>query len=409
MVSLAVTHRSLVLGASDATTGIPALGYTDSTINIYMEPASVQQIFLASGKAVALKYKGWTGEALGEGDLIVDSFSVSYIVLSCVPRQVGNIIDHYESELGVISPVEALGGGVGSGTWILHIIAAPVGYGTTSPSGVAVIAAGSTVQVTATATYATGFNCWVFDGVAVGSANPYTVAAQASGSTHYLVAVFNAFTPALGVGAPVELFVECIADTEILSPSVASIEGIVDTEILAPSEAAIATAVSVTVGVARWFIDCAYSATGALNPTGLQVVASGATLAVTSTSDTANGYVQASATPFSLDDATFHHGTVDAAGTGSYTVPAQTDNTWHQLKGSFSVGWGSFGTTCTPTGYSYNVSAATRTYTAVGDAGAGNHWHIWLDGATDLGHSPAVVPAQADGSYHAVTQVATPD
>ena len=256
-------------------------------------------------------------------------------------------------------------------------------------------------------------NLWI-----VLSVLPYTVGdvevykkcllalAIVSSYSHPAPAVYP--TAPLGIGAPIELRIECIADTEILAPTVATIQGIVKAEILAPTEATIATVVTITPDVPRWFIDCAYSIMGALNPTGLQVVASAATLAVTSTADTANGYVQASATPFSLDDATFHHGAVDAAGTGSYTVPAQTDNTWHQLCGFFVVGWGSFGTTCTPTDYSYNASAAARAYTAAGEPGIGEHWHIWLDGATDLGHSPAVVPAQTNGSYHAVTQVSTP-
>jgi len=171
----------------------------------------------------------------------------------------------------------------------------------------------------------------------------------------------------------------------------------------------IATAVTLDITGNIWLLDCAYNTYGTLNPTGLQQVTDGNTQAVTATADTANGYVINSATPFALDDLTYHHGSVDAAGTASYTVPDQTQNTFHQLRCSFSVGWGGFGTVCTPTGYSKVASGSTKVYTAAGSAGVGFHWHIWLDGATDLGHSPATVPAQTDGTYHEITQVVTPN
>lgn len=218
-------------------------------------------------------------------------------------------------------------------------------------------------------------------------------------------------TPPIGVGAPIILTLQCIHDTEIVTPVVAVIQCIADTEIVTPTiVASILTVVAVTPDVPRWFIDCAWNADGALDPTGppLQVVASGATLGVTSTSDTANGYVQASATPFSLDDFTFHHGSVADDGTASYTVPAQTDNTWHQLRGSFSVGWGCTGTGTSTDTYAAVASGSTKTYTATGDAGAGNHWHILLD-AIDKGNSPYIVPAQTNGTYHVVTTQAVPN
>ncbi len=401
MVSLTVTRHALVLGAVDAVTGHPTLGYVDSLINMIMEPAGAQQTVTDAGIAVVAKYRGFTGEALEPGDRIEDQASVLYAVLTCLPHQVGNITDHYESTLAVLYPPPT------GDTWLLEIIVMPVGYGVTVPSGVVVVAAGSSLQVTATVVGVSTVVGWIFDGADVGSANPYTVAAQTAGSSHILIAVFHR-TQGIGTGAPIELRIQCIADTEILSPTVATIQGIADTEILTPTVAAIATAVTITPDVPRWFIDCAYSISGALNPTGLQVVASGATLAVTSTADTANGYVQASATPFSLDDAVFHHGTVDSAGAGSYTVPAQTDNTWHQLSGSFAIGWGCSSAVATPTGYSKIASGGTPTYTAAGAPGPGEHWHIWLDGATDLGHSPAVVPSQTNGTYHVITQVSTP-
>lgn len=333
-VNCSVTlHALLFSGATDAVTGQPTKGWTDSTVDMIIEPSGAPLQVFDAGLYAGLKAKASTKAALSDGDEVTDSFGNLWVVLSVLPFTVGDVAVYKQCEL------------------------------------------------------------------ALGIASSYTHPAP----------VYP--TPPIGVGAPIVLTLQCIHDTEIVYPVVAVIQCIADTEIVTPTVVAvISTIVAVTPDVPRWFIDCAYSILGTLDPTGpvLQVMASGATLAVTSTSDTANGYVQASATPFSLDDFVFHHGSVAVDGTASYTVPAQTDNTWHQLRGSFSVGWGCSSTVATPTGYSYTGSGSHRTYTAQGSAGGGSHWHILVDG-NDLGNSPASVPEQTDGTYHVVTQVATPD
>ena len=334
-------HALLFSGATDLVTGHPTKGWTDSTVDMVIEPVGAPLQVFDTGLYAGLKAKAFTKVALSDGDEVTDSFSNLWIVLSVLPFQVGDTAVYKQCELAL---------------------------------------------------------------------------ALISSYSHPAPAVYP--TPALGICAPIVLHIDCIVDTEIVTPTVATIQGIVkaeilaptvaaiggivDTEILAPTEATIETVVTITPDVPRWFIDCAYNIMGALNPTGLQVVASAATLAVTSTADTANGYVQASATPFSLDDATFHHGTVNSAGTGSYTVPAQTDNTWHQLSGYFAVGWGSYATGTSADGYSYNVFGASKQYTATGDPGVGNHWHIKLDGGGGS-DSPRMIAAQANGTYHTVT------
>lgn len=156
----------------------------------------------------------------------------------------------------------------------------------------------------------------------------------------------------------------------------------------------ISTIVSVTASGAVWLIDCAYSRYGTLSPTGFQTVASGSTLAVTSMADTANGYVQNGATPFQLDT-TANLGSVASDGTGSYTVPAQTANTWHQLRCYFGKGWGVTASGTTSTGYSIVASGNTKAYTR---AESNTKWY--LDTVLVYTGTSYTVPVQTDGTYH---------
>ncbi len=108
-----------------------------------------------------------------------------------------------------------------------------------------------------------------------------------------------------------------------------------------------------------------------------------------------------SATPFKLD-ATSSLGSVASDGTASYTVPSQTNNTWHQLKCSISVGWGITASGTTANGYSKVASGGTKQYTR---SGTGNkNWY--LDGAWVFLGTTYTVPAQADGTYHTIEATA---
>jgi hypothetical protein len=135
----------------------------------------------------------------------------------------------------------------------------------------------------------------------------------------------------------------------------------------------------------------------------------GTTLAVVATPVYANGYVCPSVgSPLLFDGVAC--GTVAGTGlTASYTIPEQVDGTNHTLVNQFIKGWGATSVAATPTGYSATSSGSARTFSSSGSAGAGYHWHIWLDGVIDLGNSPASCPARTDGTYHVITQVATPN
>lgn len=353
MVSLAVTLHTLSLGAEDVR-GQYAEFYVDSTIKLVVEGPSGEYTVLGAGTHSQVAARGFTNSVVSDGDKVTDSFGNVWKVLTAAHVPFGDVSAYYVVDLSLIM------------------------------SGVS------------------GGNAGYAPGYGIGGVTPLILELESFGEIRVLNVDDDDFTvgPLLD-GTVVE--VGLIPEIHIVGTDEAMAIG----RLMSSTVADIGTVVSVTVPALSWYVDCSYSMFGVLNPILWQTVTDGNTLAVTSVADTANGYVQASTTPFSLDDATYHHGSVDAVGAGSYTVPDQTANTLHQLKCRYTVGWGSFGTTCTPTGYSYNVSAATRTYTAAGAPAALHHWHIWLDGATDLGHSPAVVPAQTNGTYHAVTQVET--
>jgi len=347
-ISCDVTLKTLSLGAADATTGQYSQYYADSTIKMIMEGANGQFSVLGAGTHNQLSAKGHTNSAVHDGDVIEDDAGFDWKILSAVPIYTGDILLFYNVALSRVMD------GVGLGT---------TGYA---------------------------------PGKYVGTAVPAILKINSVAWTE--IDVFP------------EAYLQGIGWVEIESGfPVASLGGVGWVEIESGFPVAdLATSVSVTpYAAAKWLIDCAYHILGTITPQGWQTLASGATQAVSAVADTANGYVIASATPYSLDSGAYTLGVVDSAGTASYTVPAQTDNTLHQIRCSYALGWGSYSATPTPTGYSYNASAATRNYTAVGSPPPGEHWHIWLDGTTDLGHSPANVPAQTNGSYHVITQVST--
>jgi hypothetical protein len=134
----------------------------------------------------------------------------------------------------------------------------------------------------------------------------------------------------------------------------------------------------------------------------------GTTLSVVGTPLYANGYVCPTSNPLLFDGVSV--GAVAADGlTASYTIPEQIGGTVHTMLNQFIKGWGVTSAVATPLGYRGVTSGTAMSYTAQGSAGAGYHWHLWLDGIIDLGHSVASCPAQTNGTYHVITQVATPN
>jgi hypothetical protein len=102
--------------------------------------------------------------------------------------QTGTVtLDDVELGTGVVVPPEEQ-------TWTLTVSVAPEGAGSTSPSGTQTISVNSFATVTATASQGYTFKQWLLDDVA-NTANPITVPSQTVGSTHTLIAVFEAEVP----------------------------------------------------------------------------------------------------------------------------------------------------------------------------------------------------------------------
>jgi hypothetical protein len=134
----------------------------------------------------------------------------------------------------------------------------------------------------------------------------------------------------------------------------------------------------------------------------------GTSLAVSAVPNYSHGWVLPATNPFSFDGADC--GTVAGNGAlASYTIPEQIATTHHTLKLQSVNGWGYIGSGVNPSGYASVNSGSGKTVSSSGSAGSGYHWHLWLDGVIDLGHSTATVPAQTNGTVHTVTEVATPN
>jgi hypothetical protein len=79
-------------------------------------------------------------------------------------------------------------------TWTLVVAATPENGGSTSVSGTQTISVGQSITVSANPSQGNYFVNWVLDGVSTTS-NPITIPSQLSGSTHNLIATFNANQP----------------------------------------------------------------------------------------------------------------------------------------------------------------------------------------------------------------------
>jgi len=280
--------------------------------------------------------RGLTGSVIHDGDRIIDAFGNTWVILKSYPVPWGNVVTHYEADLSLLA--DGTAGGLPG----------------------------------------------VPPGVTIGSSIPAILRDP-------LTAKLELNTP---VVIPDILTAKLELNTPVVIPDILTAKLELNTPIILSES----TIVSIVPDVPRWFIDCAWSAFGTFSPAGFQTVASGATLPVSSTSDIANGYVYASATPFSFDNGAFSLGAVDSAGAGSYTVPAQTNNTWHQLRGSYAVGWGVYCTGTTSDGYHAVGSAATYAATR---SGSNTKWY--LDTILVYEGTAYTVPAQTNGTYHTLT------
>ena len=102
-VDLTVTHKTLSLGAENATTGVPAVSYSaGDTITLMLFSKAAQQILRDTGIYVKSDAIGLTTTAISEGDRILDQNSNTYTVVAVKPNPVGDIMVYYEAELTLL-------------------------------------------------------------------------------------------------------------------------------------------------------------------------------------------------------------------------------------------------------------------------------------------------------------------
>lgn len=188
-ISCTVTLHSLVLGNKDGNTGLYRPYYIASAVKMILDVHGGEQLDTAMGPHMQLTATGWTDAAVAEGDVVEQANGTLWKVTAAPPNVLGDLPLHTRVEMSKM--LESTGSG--SDNWVLIISAAPSGFGSCVPTGLQVLLAGQTIDVTATPTTAETqqFTEWLLDGVSVGSTNPYTVPAQSSGSIHYLTAVFT--------------------------------------------------------------------------------------------------------------------------------------------------------------------------------------------------------------------------
>ena len=101
--SFEVTHYTLSLGAADAVTGQFAKSFSaGSTIEMLMVSKAAAHLLYGSGYYVKSDVLGFTETAVSEGDKIKQTIAAVdyyYIVESCVPQQVGDLIVFYTANL----------------------------------------------------------------------------------------------------------------------------------------------------------------------------------------------------------------------------------------------------------------------------------------------------------------------
>jgi hypothetical protein len=297
-------------------------------------------------------------------------------------------------------------GGMG---WTCTVDAANDLEGTTNPSGITFLSPGEDLIAEAFIVNATVFLWWRYDGVDEYSTdNPVTIPAEADGTHHGLIAFFR---PTIGVSAPRVIPIALIHEVSIETPVELAINLVPSVSIETPVELVLATVTDIDIrATACWMLMCHQNIedAGVVDIEGWTQVASGATQDCIATPSNANGYINPKTNGFLRDTTLVTATSVDATD-AHYTVPAQTNYTCHQCRPQFVKGWTcTHGANLTLAGYNSILSGNGWTVTATGSAGAGKHWHIWVDGM-DCGHSPYAMPVQADGSNHTAEAIATPN
>jgi len=163
---------------------------------------------------------------------------------------------------------------------------------------------------------------------------------------------------------------------------------------------------SLTLYVTKWFvdIDSQQAALGSTDHEGLNVVNSGSTLTFTATPNLANNYILKMTNTFMFDTTLVTATSIQTVSpyAGTYTIPAQTVGTVHELKPIWLKGFIVIGgSNTTINGYNSVVSGNSISWSAVGSAGTGNHWEYYWNGI-DVGRSSGSQTA-ADGTVNSAT------
>ena len=98
-----VTTYTLSLGAADATTGQYAKSYAaGSDITMVILSKAAAHLLYGSGYHIKKDALGLTSTSVSEGDRIkqtIGAVDYYYVVVSCVPQQVGDVIAFYAADL----------------------------------------------------------------------------------------------------------------------------------------------------------------------------------------------------------------------------------------------------------------------------------------------------------------------
>lgn len=98
----AVTLKTLSLGARNATTGRYAEYFAESTIDMWMLGPSGEHVQVSSGGHFQLSVTGYTKTAVKKGDHIVDDFDDEWAIVGVLPWNWGNINGLNQAELSLI-------------------------------------------------------------------------------------------------------------------------------------------------------------------------------------------------------------------------------------------------------------------------------------------------------------------
>lgn len=186
-VSCDVTLHSLLLGAADATTGLYARSFTDSTISMVIQTENVNVHKGSAGLYPRVDAVGFSETLIHAGDEVTDGNSNRWRVLSVSQFVIGDELQYYVSALNEAYPGAGEGGGGGGPYyWIVYVLGES--GATTTPSGIQFVPAGQTLAVSVVVDDAYVWQGWYLDGEHLSDDESTTVPAQSLGVVHILVA-----------------------------------------------------------------------------------------------------------------------------------------------------------------------------------------------------------------------------